>query len=175
MKKLFILFMLVCALVQSTLSKDKYHILEFTASEPIIKERCVDYQTIKNKNQGYVKESLDSLNRCIKLEFFKKPNVYFSAIDLPSIIEYNWTDSSVIEILYRKNYKLLAMEGNMIRPNKIEYMMCNKNIKNIKEFFNDTFLKSKTIKSEFRLEDATFFLMYSGCEKKYNKKYRTRF
>ena len=175
MRQILVTCIFVIMLFQIIFSQERYHILKFSETEPIIEKRCVPFIDIKKNDYGYLEETIDSCDRCIRLEFFVKPDAYFTAIDLPSIVEYTWTDSSVIEFLYDDRKELLSVDGKFIRPNKIEYIINKYGVTKIKKYFNDKFINSSIIVDGCSLDEATFFLMYSGCNVKYNKKYKIRF
>jgi hypothetical protein len=157
------------------LPTERYHILELTASDPRIAERCVELSKIQELNCRYVKETLDSLSRCIKLEFYETKGVFLRyLIYLPSIVEYMWTDSSLIEKLYSDDGKLLTADGGMVRPNKIEYLLSDFNITKIKNSFNEELINIETCK-DCSIDNTVFFLMYSGCNEKFSEKYKMRF
>jgi hypothetical protein len=146
--------------------------LEFTTSEPIITERCANPEKIEKLSCGYVKETIDSIDRCIQLEFYRTKNMYFEAVDLPSMVKFVWTDSSLIEILQGADGLLFSTE-QMIRPNMIEYILSDSLILKKKEFFNGNLTSSKEYAD--RTINDIYFLMYSGCKIKYSKKYRMKF
>ena len=151
----------------------RYHILKFTASDPMIIERCVDLYKIEELKYPFVKETLDSLSRCIKLEFFEKPGTYYSSVFIPSIVEFIWTDSSLIEKQYEEDGQFFQYE-DIHFANKVVYLLKDSVIIKIKEFHNDKLIRTK-ICNDCKIDNYVFFLMYSGCNKKYNKKYRMRF
>jgi hypothetical protein len=173
MKYSFYIILVFMFMIQKIHAGERYHILEFTTSDPKIVERCVDFAKIKKLKVGYVVETVDSLSRCTKLAFFLNKNKYFRAIDLPSIVEYAWTDSSLIETLCESDGTLFASD-QMIRPNKVEYLLNGSQIIKVNNYFNGKLVKSNTSLSLLSIDDI-FFLMYSGCAKKYNKKYRVKF
>jgi len=151
----------------------RYHELKFTTSDPIISNRCICIDSIDIKNNGFVKETYDSKGRCIKLEFFEKLNTPYLAVDFPSIVQYCWTDSSLIQTLHQANGELFS-EEQVIRPNKIEYILSNSKVTKKKTYHNNELIDETNI-SLIEIEEADFFMMYSGCETKYNSNYRIKF
>jgi hypothetical protein len=169
----FVLICLFTLQITAGATNYRFHILEFTTSDPRITLRCVSYDTVIKLNKGFVKETIDDLGRCIELDFFEKPSIYFEAVDLPSIIKYNWTDTTIIQTLYNSDGQLFS-EDSMIRPNKKEYLLKDSKVTGIKEYFNDKLLNTKKCNST-KIEEADFFMMYSGCEIKYNSDYQVKF
>ena len=152
-----------------------YHTADYSGSEPIIIQRCVSFNDISKQKIGYIKETTDKKGRCIKLEFFINNQKLYSAVDMPSIVEYKWTDSCVVEELLDANGDFLSVDGNMIRPNRIEYFLCNSKVFKKKEYFGYEFLREIKYEKPISFYELTFFMMYHGCEKKYNQKYRLKF
>jgi hypothetical protein len=150
-----------------------FHILDFTTSDPIIAKRCVIYDTIIKLNKGYVNETYDNLGRCTSLEFYEKPNIYYETADFPSKVKYVWTDSSFIQTLYHSDGQLFSKDY-LIRPNKVEYILINSKVIRIKDYFNDKLIDIENCNHP-RIEEADLFMMYSGCEIKYNSNYRVKF
>lgn len=171
-RKILIIFFLL-GIFQQALSQDRYHLLNFTSSEPIIKKRCIDFSKIASSAVGFVKETADSLNRCIKLEFYNQKGVLFTAVDLPSIVEYTWTDSSVIETLY-EDFEKVFSPIDFVRPNKVEYLLKDSLIVKEKEYYNDKLVDSSTPQKRSNFFNS-FFMMYSGCKPKLNEEYRLKF
>jgi hypothetical protein len=169
----FVLICLFTLQIANGTTNHHFHLLEFTTSDPRITRRCVSYDTIIKLNIGFVKETIDDFGRCTYLEFFEKPNVYFEAVDLPSKVKYNWTDTSLIQTLYNSDGKLFS-EDYMIRPNKTEYILKDSKVIRIKDYFNDKLINIKNC-YYIKIEEADFFMMYSGCEIKYNSNYRVKF
>jgi len=151
----------------------RYHELRFTSSDPIITKRCICFDSLNIVNNGFVKETFDNEDRCMRLDFFVQENAYYQAVDFPSIIKYSWTDSSLIQTLYQSD-GLLFSTKSMVRPNKREYILCKLRVSKIKNYFNDILVDSVICKS-IKIEEADFFMMYSGCQKKYNGNYRIEF
>ncbi len=166
---------LIIALFNIGTAQIRYHTLDIKGNEPVITNRCVTIESIKESNTGFVKETIDCLGRCVRLDFYKNQQEYFTAVDLPSIVTYQWTDSSVIECLLNDNEELLNVDGNMVRPNKTEYILTGSKVEQVKEFYNEKFLKAKKLDFSCTLDEASFFMIYSGCEIKINKKYRLKF
>lgn len=151
----------------------RYHELKFTTSDPIITKRCVCIDSIDVPNKGFVRETYDNKGRCIKLEFFEKLNTPYLAVDFPSTVQYYWTDSSLIQTLHQANGELFSKE-QIIRPNKIEYVLCNSDVAKTKTYHNDKIIDE--INTDLiKIEEADFFMMYSGCQIKYNSNYRMKF
>jgi hypothetical protein len=153
--------------------KIRFHQLEFTTSDPKITRRCISYDTIVKLNKGFVKETYDDLGRCMKLELFEKVKTYYETADFPSTIKYIWTDTSFIQTLHHSDGQLFSKDF-MIRPNKTEYILKDSKVIRIKDYFNDKLI-DKNDCDYTKMEEADFFMMYSGCEIKYNSNYRVKF
>jgi hypothetical protein len=151
----------------------RYHELVFTTSDPEIIRRCVDIREIDTINNGFVRETYDSDGRCRKLEFFEKSKKPYESTDFPSVIQYVWTDSSLIETLYQRDGKLFS-EEEYILPNRSEYIICKSKVIKMKDFFDDE-LVNTTYFNHVNIEEADLFMMYSGCEIKYNSHYKVKF
>jgi len=173
--KFCVLLILVGFLGATSIGQTYYHLADFSDPEPIIIKRCVKISEIRKSKSDFIKEDRDILQRCKRIEFYERENVLWGSVDMPSIITYTWTDSSIIELLFGSDHELLSQDGYMIRPNKIEYMTKDTLVLKRKEFFNNKFLMEARCTVPISLEKASFFLMYSGCSIKYNEKYRLQF
>jgi hypothetical protein len=150
----------------------RYHELEFTTSDPIISKRCADMKNHDYTQSGFVKETYDSFGRCLKLEFFQKAKPY-EAVDFPSMLKYVWTDSCLTQTLCNWDGELFSKE-EMVMPNKIEYILRKSKVVMSKNYFNNRLIDT-TNYNFVKIEDADYFMMYSGCEIKYNSNYRIKF
>lgn len=157
----------------NTNNEVRYHQLAFSSSDPYIIQRCISLDSINSSSEGYVIETIDDIGRCVSLKFFNSNNTYYQSSYFPSIIKYHWTSNGVIQTLHHSNGELFSKDV-MIRPNKIEFVLCNSNVIRTKAYFNDQVTKVVEHQNQ-KLEDVDFFMMYSGCEIKYNKKYRMSF
>jgi len=170
-----LVFILIYFTAFNAFGQTYYHLADYSGPEPIIKLRCIEVSQIKNTESGYIKEYRDTLNRCTKIEFYEDENLLWSSIDMPSIVTYTWTDSSVIESLFGVDHNLLTYEGKLIRPNKIEYITSDSLVIKIKKYFNNSLLTTDILADKTPIEKVSFFFIYTGCSIKYNENYRLQF
>ena len=155
------------------LPSERFHVLEFTSSDPKIKERCVELKKIEERQCGYVKETDDDRGRCIRLEFYQVGGKYFEAVDLPSQVTFVWTDSSLIETLLGSDGRLFS-PVEMVRPNSVEYILHGNTVRKVKEFYDGNFVRVDPL-TNVSIQEAVLSLMYSGCHVKVNKRHNWRF
>jgi hypothetical protein len=141
-----------------------YHSLQLTASDPYILDRCVDLSIIRQRKLAFVKETVDSLSRCTRLEFFVAEGVVYEGVAFAPVVEFSWSDSCLVEKHLTKSGKLFA-PGKELGPNKLEYGLSNGRVVNVKSYYNGKRIQSKS-KTNCPLAECVFLLMYSGCTKK---------
>jgi hypothetical protein len=138
-----------------------YHSLQLTASDPYILERCVDLSIIRHKKLAFVKETVDPLSRCIRLEFFEAEGITYEGVGFSPVVQFSWSDTCLVERRLTKKGKLFA-PGKGLGANKVEYRLSGGRVVCVKSYYNGKLIDTEP-KTNCSLADCVFFLMYSGC------------
>ena len=87
----------------------------------------------KNSNGYQIRETVDSKNRVVKLEFMKSGKVLENRLCyLPTVVEYEYQPNKIIENLYANGEPMEANECEM--PYKTVYHLKNNNIEKVERF-----------------------------------------
>jgi hypothetical protein len=145
----------------------RYHTLEFTASGPVISQRCVGYNEIRAHRIGFVRETVDKFQRCVKLEFFDEAGMPLREVDFPPVVTFAYTDSSMVETLLEKSGELFSKE-QFVRPNSIEYVIIDSSAIRIRSKYNSKRVGT-SIQDSTTAEFESDFLIFSGCTRRTNR------
>ena len=109
MKNLTIYFSLIIIFLSCNKATEKILIHEFTPTAS--SWNVLNWNTINEKNPFQIRETIDSQNRVIKLEFLKDGKEYEDALCyLPTLVEYEYQPNEIIEKLFINGKEMEATE-----------------------------------------------------------------
>ena len=131
MKKNKVYFLLLFMFFSCSNTTEKVLIHEFTPTAS--RWNIINWNSINKKNQFQVRETIDSKNRVIKLEFLKNDKEIENALCyLPTLVKYEYLPNKIIENLFTNGAKMDATECEM--PFKTIYHLKNNYITKVENF-----------------------------------------
>ena len=107
-----ILFFLILIFFGCSQTTEKILIHEFTPTAS--SWNVVSWNTINEKNPFQIRETVDSKNRVIKLEFLKNGKEYKDGLCyLPTLVEYEYLQNKIIEKMFINGEEIEATECEM--------------------------------------------------------------
>lgn len=167
--------LLLMVLTTGLVGQVKYHALLRTASDPVLSRRCIDTLSVKNEEIGFVRETDDSLDRPVRIDFLTpdlKPLSFWAFF--PETITFEWGENTLLVTKYDGDTLAFSEMTNTANRTIYHYNATEDSIvKN--SYHNNIFLRKSVIPGSKFSSDVEFYLLYTGCEKKRNSNYGMEF